>query len=143
MSQMTDALENRLIDHFFRARQNTAPATVRVELYTAAPGEAGGGTKVTGGSYALVGVTTSDTAFLATQGGTPAAASSGTGGATSNAAAVTFPTPTANWGVVTHVSIDDASSVALLYGALTNAKTINNGDPAPSFPIAALAITFA
>lgn len=140
---MTDFLENKLVDHLFRARSYTAPATIKLSLYTAAPGEAGGGTEVSGGSYAPVSITTSDTAFEATQGGTPAAASSGTGGATQNGSAATFPTPTANWGTVTHVTVDDATDNPLLYGALTNSKTINNGDPAPSFPAGALDITFA
>lgn len=142
MSQMTDFLENKLVDHLFRARSYAAPATIKISLYTAAPGEAGGGTEVSGGSYAPVSITTGDSAFDATQGGNTGA-SSGTGGATQNSAAATFPTPTANWGTITHVTVDDASDNPLLYGALTNSKTVNNGDSAPSFPIGALDITFA
>lgn len=142
MSQMTDFLENKLVDQVFRARQWTAPTAIKLSLYTAAPGEAGGGTKVSGGSYAPVSITTADSAFDATQGGNTGA-SSGTGGATQNSAAATFPTPTANWGTITHVSVDDQLDNALLYGALTNSKTVNNGDPAPSFPIGALDVTFA
>jgi hypothetical protein len=143
LSAMTDFLENKLVDHLFRNRSYAAPATIKASLYTAAPGEAGGGTEVTGGSYAPATVSTSDTAFEATQGGTPAAASNGTGGATQNGGALTFPTPTGNWGTVTHVTVDDASDNPLLYGALTNSKNVNNGDPAPSFPAGALDITFA
>ncbi len=137
----SDYLENKIIDHVFRGRTFTAPTQLWVALFTAAPSDAGGGTEVSGGSYARAtqGVN-SDTAWKATQGGTPAAASSGTSGQTSNPGALTFPAPTANWGVVTHFGIyDAASSGNLLYsGALTVSKTINNGDAAPSFPIDAL-----
>lgn len=144
MTGKSDYLENKLIDHIFRGRAFTAPTQLWVGLLTAAPTDAGGGTEVTGGSYARAtpGVN-SDTAWAATQGGTPAAASSGTGGVTSNPAALTFPAPTANWGVVTHMGIYDAVSGGnLLYWvALTAAKTINNGDAAPSFAIAALTVT--
>ena len=142
---MSDYLENKLVDHIFRGRTFTAPAQVWVELYTAAPTDAGGGTPVSGGSYARAtpGVN-SDTAWKATQGGTPAAASNGTGGATSNPAALTFPAPTANWGTVTHYGLFDASSGGnlLFWDPLTVAKTINNGDAAPSFAIDALTFTF-
>lgn len=145
MSNMSDYLENKIVDHIFRARAFTAPATLYVALFTTAEPDAGGGTEVSGGAYARVAVTPSDTAFNATQGGTPAAASSGTGGATANAAAITFPAPTANWGQVTDIAIMDASSGGnvLFRNTLTTAKTVNNGDPAPVIAIGALGITFA
>lgn len=145
MSQMSDYLENKLVDHIFRNRSFAVPTTVYVALFTAAPTDAGGGTEVTGGSYARVLVGPSDTAWTATQGGTPAAASSGTGGNTSNGSTITFATPTANWGSVTSFGIFDASTAGnlLIWGNLTTAKTVNNGDPAPTFSASALSITFA
>lgn len=146
MSNMTDFLENKLVDHLFRARSYTAPTQLWVGLFTAAPSDAGGGTEVSGGNYARAtpGVN-SDTAWKATQGGTPAAASSGTGGATSNPAALTFNTPSASWGTITHFAVFDASSGGnmLIWGALTTSKTVNNGDPGPSFAIDALSFTLA
>ena len=144
MAGKSDYLENTLIDHIFRGRSYTAPTQLWVGLLTAAPSDTGGGTEVSGGSYARAtpGVN-SDTAWKATQGGTPAAASSGTAGVTSNPAALAFPAPTANWGVCTHLGIYDASTAGnLLYWvALTVSKTINNGDAAPSFAIDALTVT--
>lgn len=144
MAGKSDYLENKFIDHVFRARSYTAPTQVWVGLLTAAPSDAGGGTEVSGGSYAraTAGVN-SDTAWKATQGGTPASASSGTTGVTSNPAALTFPAPTANWGVCTHFGIYDASTAGnLLYWApLTTSKTVNNGDAAPSYAIDALTVT--
>lgn len=136
-------LENKIIDLVFRNRAFSAPTGVYVALFTAAPSDAGGGTEVSGGSYARVQHGPSDTTWEATQGGTPAAASSGTTGATQNAGTITFPSPTANWGQVTHIGIfDAATSGNLLYhGALAVPKTVNNGDPAPSFAAGALDIT--
>lgn len=145
MSQMSDYLENKIVDHIFRNRSFSVPTTIYVALYTAAPSDAGGGTEVSGGSYARVQVGPSDTAWTATQGGTPAAASSGTGGLTGNGSAIVFPTPSANWGVITHFGILDAvtSGNLLIWGALTTPKTVNNGDPAPQVNASALTVTFA
>ena len=145
MSAMTDYLENKLIDHLFRGRSFSAPAVLAVGLFTAAPSDAGGGTEVSGGSYARGQLNPSDSNWESTQGTTTAVASSGTGGATQNAVAITFPTPSANWGTITHFAIFDATTSGnmLFWGALTASKTVNNGDPAPSFAIGALDVTLA
>lgn len=142
MAALSDYLENKIIDHLFRAATFAKPSTVYVALFTAAPSDSGGGTEVSGGAYARVQVGPSDTAWNATQGGT-SGASSGTGGATANAAAIVFPAPTANWGSITHIGIFDASTGGnlLLHGALTTAKTVNNGDPAPQFDAGALDVS--
>ena len=134
MSQMTDYLEGQIRAHIFRTATFTKPTGLTVHLYTAAPGEAGGGTEVSGGSYAAVARNPLDANWTA---------ASSTDGSTDNAASITFPAPTANWGLVTHVGIKDQASNLLLYGALTVSKTVNNGDPAPSFPVGELDIIFA
>jgi hypothetical protein len=142
MAAMSDYLENKLIDQLFRAQAFSFPATLYVALYTAAPSDTGGGTEVTGGSYARVSAAASLANFAGTQAAGSTTASTGTNGTTSNNGAITFPAPTANWGVVTHFAIYDASSAGneLFWGALTTAKTVNNGDAAPSFAAAALSI---
>lgn len=136
MSQMTDYLEAELRKHVFRTGSFTKPTVLAVALYTAAPGETGGGTEVSGGSYARVQRDPLDANWTA---------ASGTNGLTDNAAALTFPSPTANWGAITHIAILDATSGGnmLFYGSLTTPKTVNNGDTAPSFAIGALSVTFA
>lgn len=141
---MSDYLENKLADHLFRTTSFTKPSVLAVALYTAAPGETGGGTEVTGGSYARVSNNPLDANWNGTHGNTTGV-SSGTGGVVSNPATLTFPAPTANWGSVTHMALLDATSAGnfLVYGALTTAKTVNNGDPAPTFPATSLAFTFA
>lgn len=141
---MSDYLENKLADHLFRTTTFTQPTTVAVALYTAAPGETGGGTEVTGGSYARVSNNPLNSNWNGTHGNTTGA-SSGTGGVVSNAGTLTFPTPSANWGTITHMALLDNTSGGnfLVYGALTASKTVNNGDPAPTFPATTLALTFA
>ena len=140
MSALSNYLENKLIDHLFRGQAYTAPATLHVGLLTASADDASPGTEVSGGSYARVAVTASLANFAGTQAAGSTAASSGTGGTTSNNAAITLPAPTAGWGSVSHWAIFDAASGGnlLFYGALGTPKTVNNGDPAPSFAIGAL-----
>jgi len=152
MAAFSDFAENKLIDFFFRAQAlgitgataaaATGPATLYLALYTANPTDSTAGTEVTGGAYARVAVTSSLANWAGTQGAGTTVASSGSTGTTSNNAVITFPAPTANWGVVTGVGALDASTAGnlLFYSALTTNKTINNGDAAPSF--AAGALTF-
>ena len=145
MAAMSDYLENKLVDLTLRGQAFTAPATLYFGLHTSATTDAGGGTEVTGGSYARKAVTASLANFAGTQAAASTTASSGTGGVTSNNGLIDFPAPTANWGTVTHWSVWDASTAGnmLYHGALTTSKTVNNGDAAPSFAAAALVLTFA
>lgn len=141
-TSMTDYLENKIVDWLVRGQTFTAPATVYVSLHTAACSDSSTGTEVTGGSYARVAVTSALANWAGTQSAGSTTASSGTGGTTSNNGAITFPAPTANWGVITHFGIFDAASAGnqLFCAALTTSKTVNNGDAAPSFAAGALTI---
>lgn len=144
MSAISDFLENKLIDQLFRGQTAASTGTLHIALLTSAPSDSGGGTEVSGGSYARVAVTSSLANWAGSQGAGTTTASSGTGGQTSNNAAINFPTPTANWGAVTHFGIYDAASGGnlLFWGALTISKTINQADSV-TFPAGSLAITFA
>jgi len=136
MSQMSDYLEVQLRAHIFRTASFTKPTVLAVSLHTANPADDASGTEVSGGSYARVQRNPLDANWTA---------ASATDGVTDNAAALTFPSPTGNWGVVTHFGIWDATSGGnlLCFGALGTPKTINNGDAAPSFGVGTLDITFA
>lgn len=150
MAAFSDFAENKIIDWLLRgqaigvtgasAAAGTGPTSTFVALLTAAPSDTGGGTEVTGGSYARVTVASSLANWAGTQAAASTTASTGTSGTTSNNGAITFPAPTANWGVVTHIGVYDASTAGnlLFYAPLTVSKTINNGDAAPSFAAAAL-----
>jgi hypothetical protein len=136
VANASDYLEVELRKHIFRTGSFTKPTVLGVALFTVTPSDTGGGTEVTGGSYARVDVPPLDANWTAV---------SGTDGATDNAAAITFPTPTANWGVVVAFGIFDATSGGnlLVWGPISPSKTINNGDPAPAFAIGALDVTIA
>jgi hypothetical protein len=120
----SDYYENKVIDHMLRNQAFTPPSTVYVGLYTAAPTDAGGGTEVSGGSYARQAVTL-------------AAASNG---ATQNSADITFPTATADWGTIVAAGLFDAASAGnlLAWNNLTASKTVNSGD---TFKITAGSLT--
>jgi hypothetical protein len=143
-AQASDYLENKLVDHLFRSATFAKPAALWIALFTAAPSDAGGGTEVTGGSYARVNLAPSDANWRPTQGAT-GAASVGTSGLTANAVPVTFPAPTAAWGTVSHFGIFDAATAGnlLVWDVLTTPRPIANGDPAPNFAIDALQIAVA
>ena len=52
MAGFSDYLEDKVLNHVFGGTAYTAPSTLYVGLYTAAPSDTGGGTEVSGGSYA-------------------------------------------------------------------------------------------
>lgn len=95
--------------------------------------------------YARVGVVSSLANFSGTQGPGTTAVSTGTGGRTSNNAAITFPDPGVGsatnyiWGM----AVFDAASSGnpWEWSALAEAKTVNAGDPGPSFPADAFGYT--
>ena len=114
MAELSNYLENALINVTLRATAYTAPATVYVSLWTSDPTDAGSGTEVSGGSYARTSVT-----FAAPS-----------NGVTTNNADVTFPTATASWGTVGWIGINDAATSGnlLYHTALDTAKAIDTGD---------------
>ena len=111
MTQMSDYLEDEVIDHLLRAQSYTPAATVYLALFTTATTDAGGGTEATGGSYARQAITFS----------------AGATGTTANTASLTFSNMPA--GTFTHAAICDAVSAGnfLFHGALTSSKTTTLG----------------
>lgn len=109
-ASLTDFAEDKILNIL---RGTTATGfSPYLALYTVAPTETGGGTEVTGGSYARTAVTF----------GAP---SSGT---ISNSGAVTFPTPTASWGNVVAWAIMDASSGGNMWAYCDiSTQTVNSG----------------
>lgn len=142
-ASLNDYAENKVVDDLFRGTDYPAatPASFYVALFTTSCTDAAIGTEVTGGSYARVGVTRAQSSWNGTHGNTTGA-SSGTNGTISNANAITFPAPTANWGSVTSFAVMDASTAGnpIVCTDLTTPKTINNGDAAPSFATGALTV---
>jgi hypothetical protein len=145
MSQLTDYMENKFVDWYWRGQSFTPPATRYFALFTAAPGETGGGTEASYTGYARVGVAASLANFAGTQSAGSTTASSGTGGQTSNNGAITFGAPGSGPQTVTHGGTFDASSSGNLldYHTLSSSRTLNNGDSAPSYAAGAFTGTVA
>ena len=114
MAEMSNYLENALINATLRNTSYTTPTTVYLALYTSDPTDADSGTEVSGTSYARQSITF----------GSPS------NGVTTNSAAIEFPQAGGSWGTVTHVGIRDASTSGnlLFHTALDASKTIATGD---------------
>ena len=114
MAEMSNYLENALINATLRNTTYTSVATIYVALFTTDPTDAASGTEVTGGAYARTSVT-----FAAPS-----------NGASASSADCTFPTCTSTWGTVTHIGLYDASTSGnLLYHTpLDSSKLIETGD---------------
>jgi hypothetical protein len=139
----SDFLELELLDHVFGAAAYSAPATLYIALYTAAPSDTGGGTEVSTGNwtnYQRAPITNNSTNFPAASAGAKA---NGTAFSTfySSGSAAVIPSGTV---VVTHVGILDASTSGnlLAWADLTASKTLSNNDTF-SIPIGDLDITLA
>lgn len=109
---LSNYLEDKLVDHFLGTASYTSPANVYVALYTVAPGDAGGGTEVVGGSYAR-----QEATFNASS-----------GGATSNDSNLDFTGMPAV--TVVAIGVHDAltSGNLLLWGTLAANKSTDAGD---------------
>lgn len=114
MAEMSNYLEDALINATLRNTSYTSPATVYVGLYTSDPTDADTGTEVSGGSYARQAVTF----------GAPS------NGVSTNSAAIEFPQATGTWGTVGWIGIEDALTGGnlLYHTALDASKTIESGD---------------
>lgn len=126
---MSDVYEKKVLDLIFR--NDNASATeplglddtnVWIGLFTATPSDTGGGTEVTGGSYARAAVARTGAGFDAASGASPAE--------TANTGEVEFPTATELWGTVTQFGIFDAVSGGnlIFWGDVLEAKIVGVGD---------------
>jgi hypothetical protein len=112
---LTNSFETSVLTYLFTAG---TPSPVRptawyLGLFTATPGEAGGGTELSGSGYARQ-------SFSFTVSGDTA----------TNSAAIEFPAATASWGTITHVAVFDALTTGnmIVYATLTASKVIDTGD---------------
>lgn len=122
MAGMTDSLEDSILADIFGS-------DVDIALYTVSPTDSGGGTEVTGGSYARVTVASSAWS-------TPA----GSGSVNNANAAITFPTPTASWGSIVAFGIIKSGDL-LLYGAVSPSVDVVLGDNPVRFKPGDLVVT--
>lgn len=114
MAEMSNYLENKILDHVLKNTSYTSPTTVYLGLYTTDPTDAGSGTEVSGGSYARQ----------------PISFATASSGSSASSADITFPQATASWGTVAYVGILDQLTTGnlLFHTALTTSKAIDTGD---------------
>ena len=124
MAEMSNYLENALINATLRATNFTAPTAVYISLHTADPTDDGSGTEVSGNAYVRQAATF----------GAPS------NGVSTTTADITFPQATGSWGTVSYIAIWDAESTGnmLYHTPLDVAKAIDTGD---IFKIAAGSLT--
>jgi len=118
MSAKSNYLEGKLIEHVLRNVSFTSPSAVYLSLHTANPDEDGSGAELSGNGYSRQAIT-----FGAHS-----------NGACSNTSVEEFTASGGAFGAVTHFGIWDGATAGgspdnlLYYGALTNPKTIADGD---------------
>jgi hypothetical protein len=110
----TNYLENKIMAYVFSGTAFSSPSgSLYLGLFTAAPGEGGGGTEVSGNNYSRQQVTLTTT-----------------NNASTNGSAIEFDAATGTWGTITYAAIFDASTSGnmLAYAELTTSRTITSGD---------------
>jgi hypothetical protein len=109
----SNTYETNVLTWTFTSSSVTRPTSWYLALFTSDPGEASGGTELSGNAYVRQSVTFSVSGDTAT-----------------NTAAIEFPVATGSWGTITHVAVYDASTAGdqIAYAALTTSKTIATGD---------------
>lgn len=114
MAEMSNYLENALINATLRNTSYTSPTTVYLALYTSDPTDADTGTECSGSGYARQAITF----------GAPS------NGVSTNSAAIEYAQAGNSWGTITHVGIRDALTTGnlLYHTALDASKTIATGD---------------
>jgi len=114
MAEMSNFLENALINATLRNTSYTSPAAVYLALFLSDPTDADSGTECSGSGYARQAITF----------GAPA------NGVTTNSAAIEYAQAGNAWGTITHIGIRDAltSGNLLYHSPLDASKTIATGD---------------
>ena len=113
---LTNYSEDLVLDFLLTTATATRPTDWYVGLFTAAPGEAGGGTEVSGSGYARKAAT------FTVSGSAPTTAT--------NSGAIEFDAATGSWGTITHVAIFDAltSGNMIAYATLSASKVVGLND---------------
>jgi hypothetical protein len=109
----SNTYETNVLTWTFTNSAVTRPTAWYLGLFTSDPGEASGGTEISGSGYAREAITFTVSGDLAT-----------------NSGAIEFDAATGSWGTITHVAVFDAitSGNQIAYAALSTSKAIDTGD---------------
>lgn len=122
MAGMTSFLQKSLLDAFLNITPYTMPTALFLSLHTADPGEAGSHVSE---------VSTSGTGYARQPLFTKMGATDAISGISLNTLTLTFGPASVDWGTISFVGIEDASSLSnqCLNGAPSTAKTVTAGLP--------------
>lgn len=111
----SDAFETVALQWAFTSAAVTRPSAWYLAIFTAAPGEAGGGTEVSGTGTAYVRKPATFTV---------------SGNSATTSANVEWDVATADWGTITAVAVFDAASggTMISYASLATPRAIGTGD---------------
>ena len=116
----SDYAENKILNHI-TGKDAAAWAQISnayLSLHTGDPGDDGTSNEVSGGNYSRKQTSPSDWNTA-----------SGSGGSVTNAADITFATPSADWGTVSYFALwDAAAGNCLMIGTISPAQTIESGN---------------
>lgn len=118
LANLSNYLEERILNHIFRGVASIPPANFYVALFLNNPTDAGTGNELSGVNYARKPIT------FTTPTQTEGSAS------ISNETEITFDQAGSNWGTVTHAAIYDSLTGGNMYyyGALDTPKAIETND---------------
>lgn len=120
MGSFANFWEDEILDHLFMKGSYTMPTNLWIGLSTADPADdASGLAEPSGNNYSRVSTDGDDW-------------NGSSGGATANAADITFPEASGSWGTITHFAIFDAATEGnmVAHGSLSVSKSIGSGDTA-------------
>jgi len=131
MAQMSDYLENKLVDHVFRNTAFTTPGVIHLALFSTDPLDDGSGTELEDGTspaYARITITMDAPA----------------NGVSLNTNELLFTAATGDWVTITHVAVFDEATGGnmLMHKILTNPVSVLDTNNF-RIPIGDLEITFA
>jgi hypothetical protein len=122
MANASDYLEQQIFNHIFRNATFSKPTTIAIGLCGSPPADDGYTELPNANSYARVPNVSGDALW----------SEHGVDGPGSNAAEISFPAASDDWGWVSGVIITDSATYndgnLLFHGALTAAKLVQNGD---------------
>lgn len=139
---LSDYAENKIIDAVVRGQTLGAPATFYLGLATDTCTDAGAGTEPSGNAYVRIAVASSLANWSGTQATASTAASSGTGGMTSNNNVLSWLASTGPWGTLQSVRGYDAPTSGNVWFCinLANPLSVSAAGFTVSFPAAALSL---
>ncbi|GHV49954.1 hypothetical protein FACS1894216_01280 [Synergistales bacterium] len=130
MPNMSNELENKLLDFLFRGQPFPQIQSIYVAMFTTKPTDAEPGAEPAAPSYGRAAITCNLNAWSATNAPDSRAVSTGSSGTTYNIEEIKFPDPEQDWGNIRYIGLFDAPAggTYLYWSELTNPRDFIIGD---------------